>query len=260
MGLFEPRGMPNIRTPRSTGTDLPENYLLRRLERSDFARIARDLIEVEIDRDGVLYNPGDPVETVYFPCGASVASFVLSLEDGREVDTLVVGQEGAVAGIVNQGRLPAYSRITVWRGGKFVTLEATKLEAAKQRSSAMRELFARYADGLIAQLLQSIACNAAHSIEQRTARWIAVAIERTGQDTLPMTHEQLAGMLGIGRSYASRVLENFKAERILEIRRGALLIRDASALRDKACRCEDGLKRHLHELFAAAESRNDIER
>ena len=119
-------------------------------------------------------------------CGASVASFVLSLDDGREVDTLAVGQEGAVAGIVNQDRLPAYSRIIVQRGGKFVTLEATKLEAAKQRSLAMRGLFARYADGLIAQLLQSIACNAAHSIEQRTARWIAAAIERTGEDILPM--------------------------------------------------------------------------
>jgi hypothetical protein len=248
-----------MRTPKNVGIDLPENFLLRRLDRSDFDRVARDLTQVEIDRDRVLYNPGDLVETVYFPCGASVASFVLSLDDGREVDTLVVGQEGAVAGIVNQGRLPAYSRINVQRGGKFVTLEATKLEAAKQRSSAMRGLFARYADGLIAQLLQSIACNAAHSIEQRTARWIAAAIERTGEDILPMTHEQLAGMLGVGRSYASRVLENFKAERILEIRRGALLIRDASALRAKACRCDDGLKRHLQELFASAGSRNAVE-
>jgi CRP-like cAMP-binding protein len=243
-----------MRMPRNVGIDRPENYLLRRLDRNDFARIARDLAEVEIDRDRVLYHPGDTVETVYFPCGASVASFVLSLDDGREVDTLVVGQEGAVAGIVNQSRLPAYSRITVQRGGKFVTLEATKLEAAKQRSSAMRGLFARYADGLIAQLLQSIACNAAHSIEQRTARWIAAGVERTGEDILPMTHAQLARMLGVGRSYASRVLKNFKAERILEIRRGALLIRDASALRAKGCRCDDGLKRHLQELFA-----NDVD-
>jgi Crp-like helix-turn-helix domain len=223
--------MPNMPTPKKIGIDLPENFLLRRLDRSDFARIARDLIQVEIDRDRVLYYPGDPVETVYFPCGASLASFVLSLDDGREVDTLVVGQEGAVAGIVNHRRLPAYSRITVQRGGKFVTPESTKLEAAKQRSAAMRGLFARYTDGLIAQLLQSIACNAAHSIEQRTARWIAAAIERTGEDILPMTHEQLAGMLGVGRSYASRVLENFKAERILEIRRGALLMRARFGLR-----------------------------
>ena len=248
-----------MRTPKNVGIDPPENFLLRRLDRRDFARIALDLAHVEIDRDRVLYNPGDPVETVYFPCGTSVASFVLSLDDGREVDTLVVGQEGAVAGIVNQGCLPAYSRISVQRGGKFVTLEAIKLEAAKQRSPTMRGLFVRYADCLVAQLLQSIACNAAHSIEQRTARWITAALERTGEDTLLMTHEQLAGMLGIGRSYASRVLETFKAQRILEIRRGALLIRDVSALRAKACRCDDGLKRHLKDLFAYPESRNDVD-
>jgi hypothetical protein len=84
-------GIPNMRMPRTVGIDLLENYLLRRLDGADFARIARDLVEVEIDRDHVLYNPGDPVETVYFPCGASVASFVLSLDDGREVDTLAIG-------------------------------------------------------------------------------------------------------------------------------------------------------------------------
>jgi len=76
-------GIPNMRMPRTVGID--------RLDRADFARIARDPVEVEIDRDHVLYNPGDPVETVYFPCGASVASFVLSLDDGREVDTLAIG-------------------------------------------------------------------------------------------------------------------------------------------------------------------------
>jgi len=84
-------GIPNMRMPRTVGIDLLENYLLRWLDGADFARIARDPVEVEIDRDHVLYNPGDPVETVYFPCGASVASFVLSLDDGREVDTLAIG-------------------------------------------------------------------------------------------------------------------------------------------------------------------------
>jgi CRP-like cAMP-binding protein len=230
----------------------PANRLLLRLNESDFARIASDLTTVQLDRGTVLYHPGDTVDTVYFPCGTGLASLVLSLEEGREVDALIVGREGAVAGIVNQLRLPAYSRVVVKPGGAFLSLENTKLEAAKRRSATLRDLFARYADFVLAQLLQSVACNAAHSIEQRAAKWIAEALDRTGEETITLTHEQLAGMLGVGRSYASRVIENFKARRILETRRGALLIRDPAALRAKACRCNDGIERHFHELFEEA--------
>jgi Crp-like helix-turn-helix domain len=222
---------------------------LLRLSSSDFARIASDLTAVEIDPGAVLYHPGDAVHTVYFPCGTALASLVLSLEEGREVDALIVGHEGAVAGIVNQRELPAYSRIMVRLGGTFLSLENSKLEVAKQRSATLRELFVRYADCVLAQLLQSVACNAAHSIEQRAAKWIMGTLDRTGDHSVPLTHEQLAGMLGVGRSYASRVIKSFKARRILETRRGALLIRDPAALRGKACRCNDGIERHFRELF-----------
>jgi CRP-like cAMP-binding protein len=65
---------------------------------------------------------------------------------------------------------------------------------------------------MLAQVFQSTACNAIHSIEQRTAKWILSARERTGDDLVPLTHEQLSTMLGVGRSYASRVIQTFKAE------------------------------------------------
>src|SRR4030088_1410704 len=74
----------------------------------------------------------------------------------------------------------------------------------------------RYADCMLAQIFQSTACNAIHSIEQRTAKWIIAAMERTeGEDVVPLTHEQLATMLGVNRSYASRVIQTFKAEGVL---------------------------------------------
>jgi hypothetical protein len=70
------------------------------------------------------------------------------------------------------------------------------LEAAKAQSSTLHHLFARYADCLLAQVFQSTACNAIHSIEQRAAKWIIAAWERTGDDAVPLTHEQLAGNWG----------------------------------------------------------------
>ena len=102
-------------------------------------------------------------------------------------------------------------------GGPFVRLNVGKLEAAKLKSATLRNVFARYADCMLAQIFQSTACNAIHSIEQRTAKWIISAMERSdGDNTVPLTHEQLATLLGVGRSYTSRVIQTFKAEGVLE--------------------------------------------
>jgi len=186
---------------------------------------------------------------VHFPCGPSLVSYLISSEDGRDVEATLVGREGAVGGIVSQGYLPAYSRIVVKFGGPFVRLPIAKLELAKLTSPGLRDVFARYADCLLAQMFQSIACNAIHSIEQRTAKWIISAMDRTDSDVVPLTHEQLAGMLGVGRSYASRVIQIFKAEGILETRRGAIVVRNRAALDAKACQCNDSVKTHFEEVL-----------
>jgi CRP-like cAMP-binding protein len=120
-----------------------------------------------------------------------------------------------------------------------------RIEEAKRQSETLRSLFARYADCLLAQIFQSTACNAIHSIEQRTAKWILAAMERTGDQLLPLTHEELASMLGVGRSYASRVLQSLKADGILETRRGALVVRDQDRLVRKSCPCNDNVKAHF---------------
>ncbi|MGC4005499.1 MAG: helix-turn-helix domain-containing protein [Pirellulales bacterium] len=109
-------------------------------------------------------------------------------------------------------------------GGPFLRLPIAQLEAAKRTSPSLRSLFGRYADCLLAQVLQSTACNAIHSIEQRTAKWIVAAMDRTGDHEVPLTHEELASMLGVGRSYTSRVIQAFKLEGILQTRRGTLLV------------------------------------
>jgi len=186
---------------------------------------------------------------VYFPCGPSLASYLIANEDGRDVETILVGREGAIGGIVSQGHLPAYSRITVKFSGPFVRLRVGTLDAAKLKSGSLRNLFARYADCMLAQVFQSIACNAIHTIEQRTAKWIVSAMDRTDSDLVPLTHEQLATMLGVGRSYASRVVQTFKAERILETRRGALLVRDYEALKSRACLCNESVKTHFEDVL-----------
>ncbi|WP_298252593.1 helix-turn-helix domain-containing protein [Bradyrhizobium sp.] len=228
----------------------PNNNLLRRLNDADFALIAPYLSQGESASDDLLYDPGDDVDTVHFPCGASLASYLVPNEDGRDVETILVGREGAVGGIVSLGYLPAYTRINVKFGGVFAHLPIGKLELAKTASISLRNVFARYADCLLAQMFQSTACNAIHSIEQRTAKWIISALERTeGPNIVPLTHEQLATLLGVGRSYASRVIQIFKLEGLVETRRGSIVVRDPEGLRQRACRCNESVKNHFEEVL-----------
>lgn len=237
------------RQPAAASDHRPFNNLLRRFNTADFALVEPFLETLDAKADDLLYNPGDNVETVHFPCGPSLVTFLVTNEDGRDVETILVGREGAVGGIVSLGFLPAYTRILVKVGGPFARLRVSKLDAAKAQSPTLRYLFARYADCMLAQIFQSTACNAIHSIEQRTAKWILSARERTGDDLVPLTHEQLSTMLGVGRSYTSRVIQTFKAEGILETRRGAILIRNQDALSARSCLCNEAVKSHFDEVL-----------
>lgn len=196
-----------------------------------------------------LYAPGDHVGTVYFPCGPSLVSYRVMLDDGRGVETALVGREGAVGGIVSQGRLPAYAHALVQFPGLFYRMGTRQLEQAKISSPTLRLQFARYADCMVAQVFQSVACNAAHTIEQRAAKWLIAALDRTGDGDVPMTQEQLASMLGVGRSYISRVVQNMKARGVLETRRGAVKVHDLTELRRLSCRCNDTVRRHFDEVL-----------
>src|ERR1700681_4151946 len=86
--------------------DRPFNNLLRRLNDADFALIAPYLAREEGNPNDLLYSPGDNVEIVHFPCGPSLASYLVPNEDGRDVETILIGREGAVGGLVSEGHPP----------------------------------------------------------------------------------------------------------------------------------------------------------
>lgn len=226
------------------------NNLLRALRPTD-AAILDPYLEPWIGRRGeVIHEPGDPVRCVYFPCGPSMISYLVVLRDGTAVESALIGREGAVGGIVSKGRLPAFARAEVQFPGPFMRMAIADLEEAKQQSPTLGDLFARYADCLTAQVFQSAACNAAHSIEQRTAKWLVAAVERTGGPDIPLTQDQLAVMLAVGRSYISRVLRTFKQRGLLAVRRGWLDIRDIDALRVIACECNACVRDHFEEVLS----------
>jgi hypothetical protein len=117
-------------------------------------------------------------------------SMIIDLEDGRSVEVASIGKEGAVGGIVSCGHVPAFARAEATVGGPAARVPMRVIEQAKASSGHLRNLFCRYSDYLLAQIMQSVACNSFHSIEQRAARWLLTAQDRAG-DRLELTQEAL---------------------------------------------------------------------
>ncbi len=221
------------------------NNLLDSLRARELALLRPHLEDWRGGAGQVIYEPGDEVTHAYFPCGASLVCFVVTLDDGHAVEAAMVGREGVVGGIINEGGVPAYSRVKVQSEGRFLRIRGDVLDKTRMASQPIRTLLSRYSDCLLAQVFQSVACNASHTIYQRTARWLLAAQERTGRSELFVTQDELAAMLGVGRSYLSRVAHAFKSSGMIETRRGSIAICDEMALRRAACKCDDDIVQHF---------------
>jgi hypothetical protein len=229
---------------------LAGNHLLRALRPKDLAMIEPSLERWDGTAGSLLYEPGDEVRFVYFPCGPSLVSLIIVLEDGHTVETALIGREGAIGGIVRQGPLLAYARVVVQSPGPFLRLAMADLGKFETKLPSLRHLFARYAECMLAQVLQSVACNTAHTIEQRTVRWLLTAIDRIGDRDIPLTQDQLASTMGVGRTYISRVIQSLKGRGMLETRRGGIRVRDLKRLRKLSCGCNIMLRRHFDQMLA----------
>jgi CRP-like cAMP-binding protein len=151
--------------PLSVGNLWPGNALLASMKPHERALLEPHLEPVELRRGDVLFEPGEDVSLTYFPMTGSMISLVLAMQDDRLIEVATIGQEGTVGGIVSAGHKPAFARMVVEIGGHALQVETTQLEEAKKKSHGLRDLFSRYADVLLAQTLQSVACNALHTIE-----------------------------------------------------------------------------------------------
>jgi hypothetical protein len=184
-----------------------------------------------------------------------MAAFCIETKDGADgVEVAVVGREGALGGIVSNGRLPAFATWSVRFGGRFLRMKTAALEQAKLESITLRHWFSRYADCLLAQLFQTAACNATHTILQRTAKWLLAASSRTERSEFELTHDELAQLLGVGRTFVTRTLRTFRDDGVIATRRGVIIILDEPALRRMSCACTAAIDEHfdtvLHGIYS----------
>src|SRR6266851_4562898 len=148
------------------------NRLLAAVPAIDRALLEPHAEFVELAPGKVLFEPEEDVVITHFPLTGTMAGLIVVLEDGRTAEAASIGREGAIGGIVSAGHKPAFARAVIQIGGPAFSVPTARLEDAKRRSPVFHDLFARYADALLAQMMQSVACNALHSIEARCSRWL----------------------------------------------------------------------------------------
>jgi CRP-like cAMP-binding protein len=236
--------------------DLASNLLLGKLVPADRARLAPHMLVFELKAGDTIHRAGDDVVDTWFPCEAAMAAFCVETSDGAgAVEVAVIGREGALGGIVSNGRLPAYATSQVRFGGRFLRIKTAALEQAKLESITLRHWFSRYSDCLLAQVFQTAACNATHTISQRTAKWLLAAASRTARSDFDLTHEQLALLLGVGRTFVTRTLRTFRDAGMIATTRGRVAILDEPALRRTSCACTAAIEEHfdtvLHGIYPA---------
>lgn len=226
--------------------DLSHNALLAMLNDADRKRLLPHLMVLDMKRESVLHDAGDEIVHTWFPCGSALAAFCIGTNDNSSaVEVALVGREGAIGGIVSNGHVPAYAMAQVRFAGRFLRIKTSALEQAKLDSISLRHWFSRYSDCLLAQVFQTAACNATHTISQRTAKWLLAAVSRTNGSEFEMTQEQLAEMLGVGRTFVTRVVKRLRDEGTIATRRGVFTIRNEALLRETACKCTTAIENHF---------------
>ncbi len=123
------------------------------------------------------------------------------------------------------------------------------MEVVKAASPALQNLLSRYSDALLAQVLQSVACNALHSVKQRCARWMLMTLDRVDGGAVPLTQEHLAEMLGTHRVTVATTLHDLEEAGLIRRQRRRLAVLDRLGLEMTACECYAAVRTHFRALL-----------
>jgi CRP-like cAMP-binding protein len=215
----------------------PANHLLAALPADVLDRIAPSLQVVPLKLKEFLHKPDEPIGHVYFPGGGFI-SMVTVLNDGSMVEVATIGREGmlGVSAVLNGDPSPAAAMVQ----GETDTCYRMPADVFRQeidRGDVFHDLMARYSQALGGFIMQSTACNAVHSVEQRLARWLLMAHDRVGKNEFPLTQEFVAMMLGVSRPTVTVVAGTLQKAGLITYHRGHLTIVDREKLEAASCEC-----------------------
>ncbi len=226
-----------------------KNHLLAALPAAEFLRIAPHLELVHMPLGDVLYESGGKLRYVYFPT-TSIVSLLYVLENGASAEIAVVGNEGILGISLFMGGETTPNRAVVQSEGYGYRLKSQLLLDEFNRAGPVLRLLLRYTQALITQMSQTAVCNRHHSIEQQLCRWLLLSLDRLESDSLTMTQDLIANMLGVRREGVTEAAGKLQRTGLIRYARGRIDVLDRPGLEEKVCECYRVVKLEFDRLLS----------
>jgi CRP-like cAMP-binding protein len=225
------------------------NLLLKRLSAADFQLIVPDLRTVDLIYETVLVSAGEKITEVYFP-HSGVISLVVHLADGGTIEAAMIGRDSVFGGVAALDGSTSLTGAVVQQPGTASVLDVSRLRSAAAGSLEFRTTLIRHEQALFAEAQQSAACNAAHPVESRMARWLLRMRDLCGSNSFLLTQEFLAQMLGVRRNSISLVANSLQEAGFIKYHRGEMEITNPEGLEGRSCECYATVKEHYKRLMS----------
>lgn len=219
-----------------------QNRLLAALSEDARKRIFPKLKLIEMSLGDVIYESDQSIKYVYFPVDC-IISLLYVLVDGSSAEISLVGKEGMVGVAVIMGGESTPNRCIVQSHGSAYRMPAADLKHEFNQHSEIRIITLRFTQALITQMSQTAVCNRHHSIDQQLCRWLLLSLDRLENNHLNMTQELIANMLGVRREGVTEAAGKLQKLRVIEYRRGRIVVLDRAKLESLSCECYAVVKR-----------------
>ncbi len=232
-------------------SDYATNDLLRHLPANEWELVRPGARRVRLAHAQLIFADGEPSHIAYFPL-TCIISMIAEMANGDECEYGCIGREGMLGLQIALGSQPLRGRALCQLEGEALSLDASTLLAltTSGRAPELHRLLLRYAQSTINVLAQSAACNALHSLTQRTARWLLSSRDRAGSDSFMLTQDFLSKMLGVRRASVTETAGALQRIGAIVYTRGHIEVRDGALLEASACECYVMMRNEFGTMFS----------
>jgi CRP-like cAMP-binding protein len=214
----------------------PRNRLLLALPSSNLKRLMPELEHIPCQRGQVLMNADSSLDHIFFP-DSGVVSVVAVYADGNIIEMATIGREGCSDVQAIFGAKTSSVQLLVQIPGSAAKISRAAFTRAMASMPSFRSLMYAYVQAFLEQVMVSVACNGAHSLKQRLARWLLMMRDRCDDDALPITQSLLAEMLGVQRPTVTNAARELERAGLIARGRRQVTILDRQGLIEASCEC-----------------------